>query len=62
MTDIFVANHQTKSKLNVVCCPTDDVVVDFHAKPLQGHKFVKFRNMIMNFDDKLKDKFEHLQQ
>ena len=43
-------------------CPTNGMVADFHTKLLQGQKFVKFRNVIMNFDDDLKDKFGHLQQ
>ena len=58
----FVTNHQTNGKLKIVHCPTNDMVADFHAKPLHGQKFVRFRNMIMNFDDDLKDKFGHLQQ
>ena len=51
-----------KGKLKIMHCLTNDMVMDFHAKPLQGQKFVEFRNMIVNFDDDLKDKFGQLQQ
>ena len=29
-------------------CPTDDMVGDYLTKPLQGAKFIKFRDTILN--------------
>ena len=47
----FVADWIQSEELKVVCCPTDEMVADFFTKPSQGHKFKKFRNMIMNIQD-----------
>jgi hypothetical protein len=44
----FVLMDQVeKRNVTIVYCPTDDMVGDFHTKPLQGEKFPKFRNMIL---------------
>jgi len=34
-------------EINLVHCPTDIVVAAFFRKPLQGHLFAKFRDIIM---------------
>ena len=47
----FVTDRIQKKELKVFCCPTDEMVADFFTKPLQGRKFKKFRNMIMNIKD-----------
>jgi hypothetical protein len=44
----FVTDQIAKKNLRVTYCPTDDMLADFFTKPLQGAKFWKFRNMIMN--------------
>ena len=36
-----------KGNVTIEYCPTDDMVGDFHTKPLQGEKFRKFRNAIL---------------
>jgi hypothetical protein len=33
--------------IDVVYCPTEDMLADFFTKPLQGSLFVKFRDVIM---------------
>ena len=34
--------------IRVEYCPTDDMIADFFTKLLQGHKFVRFRDQILN--------------
>jgi len=34
-------------------CPTEEIVADYFTKPLQGKKFYKFREKIMNLKRKL---------
>jgi hypothetical protein len=36
--------------LVVEYCPTDDMTGDFHTKPLQGEKFLRFRNAIRGLE------------
>ena len=36
-----------KGELEILHCPTDDMVGDFFTKPLQGAKFLAFRNLIL---------------
>ena len=47
----FVADQIQNKELKVVHCPTNEMVADFFTKPLQGCKFKKFRNMIVNIPD-----------
>ena len=44
----FIKDCIEKEKITVKFCPTDDMVADFFTKPLQGAKFTKFRQSIMN--------------
>jgi hypothetical protein len=44
----FITDRIKCGEVGVVYCPTDDMVGDFFTKPLQGSRFVKFRNMILN--------------
>ena len=44
----FVADCVKKQHIEVIYCPTDDMIADFFTKPLQGIKFRRFRNLIMN--------------
>ncbi len=43
----FLTDQVEKGNVTIVYCPTDDMVGDFHTKPLQGEKFRKFRNAIL---------------
>lgn len=52
----FIKDLVEKGEMQVVYCPTDDMVGDFFTKPLQGSKFVKFRNIILGLnDDEIKE-------
>jgi hypothetical protein len=44
----FVADRVKSKEIAIEYCPTDDMVGDFFTKPLQGAKFLKFRNAVMN--------------
>ena len=43
----FITDRQSKGELKVIYCPTDEMIADYHTKPLQGEKFYKFRKMIL---------------
>ena len=43
----FLKDRIDKGELNVEHCPTERMVADFFSKPLQGSKFIEFRNIIM---------------
>ena len=47
----FVTDRIQNKELKVFCCPTNDMVADLFTKPLQGHKFKKFRKIIVNVPD-----------
>jgi hypothetical protein len=38
----FVTDQVEKKNLQIKYCPTDDMIGDFHTKPLQGEKFRQF--------------------
>jgi hypothetical protein len=40
----FLTDQVEKGNVTIEYCPTDEIVGDFHTKPLQGEKFRKFRN------------------
>ncbi|WP_288992819.1 polyprotein of Ty1/Copia retrotransposon [uncultured Marinobacter sp.] len=46
----FLTDQVEKGNVSIVYCPTDDMIGDFHTKPLQGEKFRKFRNAILGCD------------
>jgi hypothetical protein len=47
----FLMDQVQKGNVTIVYCRlTDDMVRDFHTKPLQGEKFRKFRNAILGCD------------
>ena len=52
----FIKDKIDNKELKIKYCPTDDMVADYMSKPLQGHKFYKFRKMIMNLDDESEKK------
>ena len=43
----FITDQISQGNLIVEYCPTADMIGDFFTKPLQGLKFVNFRNAIM---------------
>ena len=48
----YVTNLTGRDKIQVIYCPTNDMLGDCMTKPLVGSKFVKFRDLIMNFSNK----------
>jgi hypothetical protein len=46
----FLTDQVEKGNLVVEYCPTDDMTGDFHTKPLQGEKFLRFRNAILGLE------------
>jgi hypothetical protein len=47
----FVADVQERKQITMEYCPTDEMIGDFFTKPLQGTKFRRFRNIIMNITE-----------
>ena len=47
----YVTDLIGKGEVQVMYCPTDEMVADYNTKPLVGSKFVKFRDLIMNLSD-----------
>ena len=43
----FLTDQQERSNLAVEYCPTGEMAGNFMTKPLQGHDFRRFRNLIM---------------
>ena len=43
----FIKDNIEREEINVIYCPTSEMVGDFFTKPLQGSQFIKFRNAIM---------------
>ena len=44
----FFVSDQIKGKeLQVLYCPTEELVADFYTKPLQGSLFIKHRNTLL---------------
>jgi len=44
----FVADRVKSGEVYIKYCPTDEMIGDFFTKPLQGYKFRKFRDAILN--------------
>ena len=42
----FIAEKVANKEVLVSYCPTDDMIADFFTKPLQGSKFLRFRDTI----------------
>ena len=43
----FLTDRIRSGELDVIYCPTDEMIGDFFTKPLQGKKFIYFRDLIM---------------
>jgi hypothetical protein len=54
----FIKDCINKKQLSVQYCPTDDMIGDYPSKPLQGRKFKKHRQAIMN-DEKQQKSENH---
>jgi hypothetical protein len=50
----FVKDRQEKGEIDIQYCPTDDMIAGYFTKPLQGGKFLHFRNLIMNIPSERK--------
>jgi hypothetical protein len=46
----FITDNIKKKHVRVEYCPTDKMVADFFTKPLQGSKFIRFKQTIMGMD------------
>ena len=46
----FMKNRLDTENINVVYCPTDEMLADFYTKPLQGNLFKKFRDVVMGLE------------
>ena len=44
----FVADKVKNKEVRIEYCPTDTMIADYFTKPLQGQKFIAFRNFILN--------------
>jgi hypothetical protein len=47
-SDFLVKDRVASCDVKIEYCPTEDMMVDFFTKPLQGALFLKMRNQIMN--------------
>ena len=47
----FMKDRIANNELEVVYCPTEDMIGDYFTKPLQGKQFIQFRNMILEITD-----------
>jgi hypothetical protein len=43
----FITDRVSKEEVSIVWCPTEDMILDYATKPLQGALFRKFRDQIM---------------
>ena len=43
----FLTDQVEKKNISIEYCPTDEMWADYMTKPLQGEKFIKFRNEIL---------------
>ena len=51
----FITDRIGRREIAIKYCPTDDMIADFYTKPLNGSKFCKFRNLIMNCGNDVDD-------
>ena len=43
----FISDQIEKGNMEIEYCPTESMVGDLLTKPLQGSKFIEFRNIIL---------------
>jgi hypothetical protein len=46
----FVKDRVDKKEIEILYCPTEQMLADYFTKPLQGSLFRKFRRVIMGYD------------
>lgn len=51
----FITDRIQAGEVEVKHCPTDEMVGDFFTKPLQGMKFKRFRDIILNVENDQQD-------
>jgi hypothetical protein len=49
--DFFIKDRVDAGELSIKHCGTDDMIADYFTKPLQGSKFIKFRDLILGITD-----------
>ena len=49
---VIVTSASGSGDVEVVYCPTDEMIADYNTKALVGKKFVKFQDLIMNLSNK----------
>ena len=47
----FIKDRIDNKELKIEYCPTDEMLADFFSKPLQGAKFIEFRNTILGLSE-----------
>jgi len=47
----FVTDRVTKKEVEMIYCPTGEMLADLLTKPLQGSQFKRFRDMMLNVQD-----------
>jgi hypothetical protein len=47
----FIKDRVQSGELNIKHCGTDDMIADYFTKPLQGSKFIQFRDLILGIKD-----------
>ena len=48
----YVPNLIGRDEVQVIYCPTNDMLGDYMTKPLVGSNFVRFKDLIMNMSKK----------
>ena len=48
----YVTNLFGRDEVEVIYCPTDDMIADYMTKALTGTKFHYFRDLVMNLTGK----------
>ena len=43
----FATDKIEKKEIRLIYCPTDKMIADYSTKPLQGAKFVEFRDLML---------------
>ena len=57
----FVKDRVDKQEVKIEYCPTLQMLADFFTKPLQGHLFRKFRDVIMGYKPILSLKWRYFE-
>jgi hypothetical protein len=45
----YITDLIKRNEIQIVYCPTEEMIADYMTKPMVGAKFAKFCNIIMNF-------------